>query len=99
MENKHDLSMSMARVNVIMLILSMPLFIVQFAVFVQTQDVRDISLTFNLPLLLIAIILGVATHEIIHGFSWMIFGRKSLSVVKFGFQWKTLTPYAYLQEP
>lgn len=99
MENKRDLSISMARVNVIMLILSMPLFIVQFAIFVQTQDVRDISLTFNPALLMIAIILGVATHEIIHGFSWMIFGHKPLSVVKFGFQWKTLTPYAYLQEP
>ncbi|MGE5775278.1 MAG: hypothetical protein ACM33V_03610, partial [Chloroflexota bacterium] len=79
MENKHDLSMSMTKVNVIMLVLSMPLFIVQFAIFVQTQDVRDISLTFNPPLLLIAIILGVATHKITHGFSLIIFGRKSLS--------------------
>ena len=99
MENKRDLSISMARANVIVLLLSMPLFIVQFSIFVLSQEVEDIELTFNPALLMIAIILGIATHEIIHGLSWMVFGHKPLSVIKFGFQWKTLTPYAHLKEP
>lgn len=99
MENKRDLSISMARANVIVLLLSMPLFVVQFAIFVLSQEVEDIELTFNPALLMIAIILGIATHEIIHGLSWMVFGHKPLSVIKFGFQWKTLTPYAHLKEP
>ena len=98
-ENKRDLSISMARANVIVLFLSMPLFVVQFAIFVLSQEVEDIELTFNPALLMIAIILGIATHEIIHGLSWMVFGHKPLSVIKFGFQWKTLTPYAHLKEP
>jgi len=29
----------------------------------------------------------------------MIIGGKDFSAVKFGFQWKTLTPYAHLKEP
>jgi hypothetical protein len=98
-EHKRDLSISMARANIIMLFISIPLFIAQFAVFLLSKDVDNIELTFNPTLLLIAIVMGIATHEFIHGFSWMIFGHKSLSVIKFGFQWKTLTPYAYLKEP
>jgi hypothetical protein len=29
----------------------------------------------------------------------VLFGRKPFSRIKFGFQWKTLTPYAHLTEP
>ena len=29
----------------------------------------------------------------------MLAGRKPLSSIKFGFQWKTLTPYAHIKEP
>lgn len=98
-ETKRDLSISMARANIIMLFVSIPLFVAQFAIFFLSQNVDDVGLTFNPPLLLVAILLGIAAHEVIHGFSWMVFGHKPLSAVKFGFQWKTLTPYAHLQEP
>jgi hypothetical protein len=99
MQNKRDLSISMARANMIMLFISMPLFIVQFMIFFLSERVEDIALSFNPPLLLIAIILGIATHEIIHGLSWMATAHKPLSAIEFHFQWKTLTPYAHLKEP
>ena len=31
--------------------------------------------------------------------SWVIFGHKPFSAIRFGFQWKTFTPYAHLKEP
>jgi hypothetical protein len=99
MENKRDLSISMARANAIMLFISIPVFVAQFAIFMLSQEVENIGLTFNPTLLTIAVVLGIATHEFIHGFSWMVFGHKPLSVIKFSFQWKTLTPYAHLTEP
>jgi hypothetical protein len=43
-----------------------------------------------------ALIIGVPLHEVIHGLAWAAFGRKPLKAVKFGFQVKTLTPYAHL---
>lgn len=98
-ENKRDLSISMARANAVMLFFSIPLFIVQFAVFILSRQVENIGLTFNPILLVIAVVLGIATHEIIHALGWMFFGHKPLSAIQFGFQWKTLTPYAYLKEP
>ena len=38
---------------------------------------------------------GVVLHEVIHGLSWAIFARKPLRSIRFGVQWKTLTPYAH----
>ena len=45
-ENKRDLSISMARVNVIVTFTCIPVFLVQFAVFTLTQNVSDIGLNF-----------------------------------------------------
>jgi hypothetical protein len=49
--------------------------------------------------LLVFLILGVVLHEGIHGLSWAWLGGKSLSSVRLGFQWKSLTPYAHMREP
>ena len=43
--------------------------------------------------------LGIVAHEAIHGLSWAYFSGRPLSAVKFGFQVKTLTPYAHCKEP
>ncbi len=42
---------------------------------------------------------GVMMHELIHGVSWALFGRKPLRSIRYGIQWKTLTPYAHCSEP
>ena len=41
---------------------------------------------------------GVVVHEALHGIAWRLAGAASGSV-RFGFQWKTLTPYAHSTEP
>lgn len=53
----------------------------------------------NFIVFLAVFILGIVLHELIHGFSWMLFGRKPLSAIKFGFQLKSFTPYAHCLEP
>lgn len=47
----------------------------------------------------VAVVLGVIAHELLHGLTWGYFGRKSLTALKFGVHWKTLTPYAHCTEP
>jgi hypothetical protein len=42
---------------------------------------------------------GIVLHELIHGLSWMFGGRLSFKQMKFGFQIKTLTPYAHCTIP
>ena len=98
-QTKRDLSISMERANIIVAFISIPVVILQFAVFLLLYDPAALEPTWSAVLLVVAVLLGIVIHELIHGFSWMIFGGKSFSAIKFGFQWKTLTPYAHLTEP
>jgi hypothetical protein len=98
-ENKRDLSISMARANVIVMFISIPVVILQFALFVGLHGLEGLKPTWSTALLIVAVLLGIVIHELIHGVSWVLFGRKPFASVKFGFQWQTLTPYAHLKEP
>jgi hypothetical protein len=98
-ENKRDLSISMERASVIVVWVSIPVAVAQFALFNLLHGAKKMDPTWNYIVLLVAILLGIVLHELIHAVTWVIFGRKSFSKIKFGFQWKTLTPYAHLTEP
>jgi hypothetical protein len=99
MEHKRDLSVSMAQANVIVLFISTPVVILQFAIFLMLHGLEGLKPAWRTALLMYAVLLGIAVHELIHGISWVIFGRKPFSSIRFGFQWKTLTPYAHVREP
>jgi hypothetical protein len=99
MENKRDLSISMARANIVVLFISVPIVILQFAFFILLHGLKALEPTWSPSVLVVLVLLGVILHELIHAISWIIFGQKSLSAVKFGFEWRTLTPYAHLKEP
>lgn len=99
MQNKRDLSISMARANVLVLFMSIPVAIVQFGLFIMIHGAEKLQPAWNPIVLVFAVLLGVVVHEWIHGITWVIFGHKPFSAIKFGFQWKTITPYAHLKEP
>jgi len=99
MEKKRDLSISMARANILVMFISIPVILLQFAVFLLFHGVKNLEPTWNPVFLFVLILLGVVLHELLHGISWIAFGQKPFSAIKFGFQWKTFTPYAHLKEP
>jgi hypothetical protein len=98
-ETKRDLSISMAQANLIVMFISIPVVILQFAIFLTQHGTESLRLTWSPVVLILAVLLGIVIHELIHGLSWALFGRKPFSAIKFGVQWKTLTPYAHLTEP
>src|SRR5688500_19833305 len=98
MGTRRDLSISMEKANVIVLFISLPVVIVQFAIFLMLHGTDRLRPLGSPVLLIIAVLLGIVIHEWIHGFSWMIFGGKACSATKSGFQLTTLTPYAPLKE-
>ena len=89
----------MARANVIVMFISIPVVILQLAIFLMLHGTEGLRLTWSSINLIIAVLLGIVIHELIHGVSWLLFGHKPFSAIKFGLQWKTLTPYAHLLEP
>jgi hypothetical protein len=101
-ENKRDLSVSMLRANIVALFIMVPVAILQSTLFYILHGTKKSEFTvtiLDLLLFLVLLIASVIVHELIHGLTWMWFGKKSFSTVQFGIQWKTLTPYAHLKEP
>lgn len=99
MATKRDLSISMDRANVIVLFASIPVVVAQFALYRWIHGTGRMETTWNVIILIGVVLLGILVHELIHGIGWVIFGHKPFSSIKFGFQWKTFTPYAHLTEP
>lgn len=99
MENKRDLSISMVRANVLVFFLAVPVVVLQFAAYSLLHGAEKMEPAWNITILFTAVLLGVVVHELIHGITWVLLGHKSFAAIKFGFQWKTLTPYAHLKEP
>ncbi|MEA3396047.1 MAG: DUF3267 domain-containing protein [Chloroflexota bacterium] len=99
---KNDLSFSMAKALLYSLIFIIPLVVllvnIYFIVWGEPHVVIENTILFILKLILVAF-LGVVLHELIHGLSWVYFSKKTFDTIKFGFQWKTLTPYAHSTEP
>ena len=89
----------MARANIIVMFISIPVVVVQFMLFSMVHGTENMETTWNIVVLIMLVLLGIVAHELIHGIAWMIFGHKPFSAIKFGFQWKTFTPYAHLKEP
>lgn len=99
---KIDLSVSMIRANVIAFFIMIPVAILQFSIFNALHGVEKTEVKVNILgilLFIVVMIASIVAHELIHGLAWIKFGKKSLSSVKFGVQWQTLTPYAHLKEP
>jgi putative zincin peptidase len=99
MQSKRDLSISMARANVVVMFITIPVVLLQFAIFTLLHGIENLEPSWNSVVLIVLVLLGVVIHELIHGISWVIFGHKPFSAIRFGFQWKTFTPYAHLKEP
>lgn len=98
---KKDYSVSMLKAQTV----SLPfgLFgVVEFILFVAVWGFEPIKSSSDilLPWYFFPIfIFGIVIHELIHGFSWMFAGKLPFKQMKFGFQIKTLTPYAHCTVP
>ncbi len=95
---REDRSFSMVKANVYVLLSAVPLAAALFVPFWLIWGHFD-GADWNLLVAAGLFLAGVLVHELLHGFAWMIAGGTSRETVKFGFQMKTLTPYAHCTEP
>lgn len=101
---KADYSISMVKANVYSLFFALPFAFFFSLLFILRWGPARFGEGFssfagNLPVFLGVFAVGVAAHELIHGITWALAGRLPLKAVRFGFLWKTLTPYAHLSGP
>lgn len=97
-----DLSIPLWKAN----IYSFPIFILTliftispYAYFWGTEKVySEFSSTFNFLLLFSIFVVGIVLHEFIHAISWGTVAKIPFSKIKFGFNLKSLSPYAHCGE-
>ncbi len=103
-EQRTDLSVSMTAANVWSLLIALPLIILLAGLYLLRWGMQFLGELFaggprNLLLLLVVFLAGVVLHELLHAAGWMVFGRRLRSAIHFGFDKKTLSPYAHCKEP
>lgn len=99
---REDRSISMARANLYGLALIAPLLLlaVPFGLIWGGGALQEGLLAFAAPWSFVPVLLlGVVAHEALHAAAWVWLGGKPWSAIRFGFQLKTLTPYAHCTEP
>lgn len=104
MQNKTDLSVSMNKAAIYSLVISIPIVVLFGWLYSLRWGFDKFMLGFdvffgNFFLFFIVFAVGIIVHELIHGFSWMVAGKKPFSAIKFGFQVSSFTPYAHCKEP
>lgn len=106
---RRDLSVSMGMANLYSLF-ALPLVVVPAALFVYLWgydalldgSTFDGSFSYTVAVYAVGFVVvaaGVVAHEALHGLSWAYFSGKPLDAIEYGFQVRTLTPYAHCKEP
>ena len=57
------------------------------------------SFVLDWALFMVAMIVGIVIHELIHGLTWACFAPSGWRSISFGVMWKMLTPYCHCNEP
>jgi hypothetical protein len=100
-EKRVDRSISIARANGAMLLVVVPVMIglvVLYAAVWSAEDFIDgLQRFLQWRIVIPTLLVGIPLHEAIHALGWIVAGGRPLRDIRFGFQWKTLTPYAHLQ--
>jgi hypothetical protein len=101
--SKRDLSLSMGKAYLYVSIFVIPVLILLCGFYLWLWGVESFLDGFmrltDWSIIIPVLILGVPLHELIHGITWALAGRMKLGEIRFGFQLRTLTPYAHCRIP
>ncbi len=103
-DDVRDLSISMTRANLASLLFAAPGALIPAGLYLFFWNTRGLirathHISENFLLTAVILLTGILVHELIHGLSWMWFGRKPAGSIRYGFNLKVLTPYAHCSEP
>ena len=100
---RRDVTLSMGRVNLIALPLAIAPVIVLPGIFLLIWGWPRLAATapplFRWEVLIPALLAGIVAHELLHALTWMAAGKIPVRSIRFGIQWKTITPYAHCSVP
>lgn len=68
-------------------------------IFFWGYDALRSGIVFFVDNFIAVIIAGVIMHELLHGIGWSLYLHNGFKSIKFGFNWKFLSPYCHCREP
>lgn len=100
---KKDLSISMVAANNYSLIFALPLTILFLILFLISWEKSGLIQAYHdivqhTWLFILFVLAGIFLHELIHGMAWTLLGKKSMKTIRYGVNWKVLSPYAHCRE-
>ncbi len=94
-----DRSISLLRANFVMVYFAVPAVLIPGLLWYALWGMEDIAAMFWTPgigvMVLLTLIPGIVVHEVLHAVAWAWSANLPLSNIRFGFHWKTVTPYAH----
>ncbi|MCR5595181.1 MAG: DUF3267 domain-containing protein [Lachnospiraceae bacterium] len=89
---RHDLTISIGKANLYAILFFIPLFIIGFGLEYLVNGHFGAS-GINLIFFLVAFVLLIVVHELIHGFFWSLYTPGRFKDIEFGVLRSSLTPY------
>ncbi len=93
--------MDLGRVHLYASLLIIPVSLIFALPFLMIWDIHHLKAgieplnSYFIPVLLT----GIIAHEFLHGFCWSFFVPGGMKSIKFGIQWKFLSPYCHCKAP
>ena len=93
-------SINLVKANIFALVIMAVSLVVLFVPFVYIwRGNMSIGGPQTWGIFLLATVLGIVVHELIHGLTWAIFAKRGWKSISFGIIWNYLTPYCHCDEP
>lgn len=100
MSNK-TITTTVLKANLFSLAISIPLLVLYVVPFLMLHSIEKLAegIDYMLIWFILVFPVGIIFHELLHGVTWALFAEKGWSSIRFGVQWKVLTPYCHCTKP
>lgn len=97
---KTELTVGIVKANVFAILLALPVCALGIYLFVKMNPgVLPVAVGMDSILMIIAYLVLIPVHELIHGITWSFFAKNGMKDIEFGFMKEYLTPYCTCAAP
>lgn len=93
-----ELKIGALQANMLALVVAAP-FLLAVIVPYAVLHGNPLAQNYNMVLFIVAMLVGIVVHELIHGLTWSFFTKDGWKSIEFGVIWQYLTPYCTCSEP
>ena len=106
MEDNKEYTISEGKANLFSFLFFIPIFLITWVPYYFIWDLDFVinknniyNFLYGLIGCIIAFIISIVLHELIHGFVWSRFTKNGWKSIKIGIVWKSLLPFCHCYEP